>query len=141
MPECPALCPGYKAKWLEWFVLHLLKHLKKSVPYVITINIGINRFYFSCHKRILQYTLQQKSHLCILSWNCAASVPISTFMCLWAIYIFPGLVHIFHAAEYQIDCGNYKSLTHMNVEIGTVVIAQFLLWEYLFQTLWVTRTV
>ena len=27
--------------------------------------------------------------------NCRASVKMSTFMCLWAIYIFPGLVHIF----------------------------------------------
>ncbi len=29
------------------------------------------------------------------SGNCAASVPISILMCLWGIYIFPGLVHIF----------------------------------------------
>jgi hypothetical protein len=47
------------------------------------------------------------------SGNCVASVPISTFMCLWAIHIFSGSVHIFPAAEKADRSWQYiyKSLT------------------------------
>jgi hypothetical protein len=46
------------------------------------------------------------------SGNCAASVLISKFMCLWTIYIFPGSVHIFPAGRIgRSFVGIYKSLT------------------------------
>ncbi len=47
------------------------------------------------------------------SGHCAASAPISSFMCLWAIYIFHGSVRIFPAAEYigRSIVRIYKSLT------------------------------
>ncbi len=48
------------------------------------------------------WTLQRKSHLCIPFLGTAqprSQFPQSTFMCLWAIYIFQGLVHIFSCSR------------------------------------------
>ncbi len=59
-------------------------------------------------------TMQRKSNLCIFfSGNCAATVPISTFMCLWAIIYIPRIgSHI--CLQQSIDrsiVGIYKSFT------------------------------
>ncbi len=63
----------------------------------------------------LASTLQRQSHLYILFWELrAASDPISTFTCLWAIYIFPGSVRIFPPAEKADPSWKYiiRSQTH-----------------------------
>jgi hypothetical protein len=54
-------------------------------------------------------------------WKCVASLPISTFMYLWVIYIFPGSVTYIQK--------------YMNEGIGSDA-AHFNLWEYLF---WIFR--
>ncbi len=58
------------------------------------------------------HTATKKPLLNSFSGNCATSVPISTFMCLWAIYIFPGSVHKFPYIRIgRSIVGMYKSLT------------------------------
>ncbi len=83
----------------------------------------------------IQFMYSQKS-------NCAASVPIPTFMCLWTIYIFPGSVHIFGCSiidrpilKYvnvsQIyECRNWKT-EHYNSVLEIRRAAQFHFWEYI----------
>ncbi len=58
------------------------------------------------------YTAKEISIKYFFSGNSAATVPIPTFMGLWAIYIFPGSVHIFPCSRIGRPILEiYKSLT------------------------------
>ncbi len=71
-------------------------------------------------KRYILYTATAIPFIHSFSGNSTASAPISTFMCLWAIYIFPGSVYIFPPAEQADPSWEYiiRSQTHECGNLG-----------------------
>jgi hypothetical protein len=79
--------------------------------------------------------------MCSFSGHCAASVPISTFMCLRAIYRTPGLLHIFSCirmgtwkynkslTDTVYECRNWETEHYNSVLEITVSFLRIHKWE------------
>ncbi len=67
------------------------------------------------------------------SGNSAASAPISTFVCLWAIYIVPGSVYICPPENSRPIMGICKSLTDVWMWKLGLRPRYFFFWEYWFR--------
>jgi hypothetical protein len=87
---------------------------------------------------VVIYTVRKIPFISSFPGNCATSVSISTLMCLWAIYIFLGSVHIFPCSRIfwkyinlsQIfECRNWETEQYDSVVEITVSFLRIHKWE------------
>ncbi len=97
--------------------------LSKCVVLQKILVFSVSRLYWcSALQRNLNFMYSQKR-------NCASSVPNATFLCLWAILLFPRSAHLFSCSRIGRPIkGIYTSLTK-----NMYVAAEFLSWDYLFR--------
>ncbi len=83
--------------------------VRRSIAKVIVL-----RLRFPGSRRAFLHSAMANPFMYSFSGNSAASVPIFTFMCLCAIYLVPGTVHIFSPAEKADPSWEYiiRSQTH-----------------------------
>ncbi len=89
-----------KSRFPCFLLISMVWDISSSICFFSLQVGGLCKFYANAGgKQPIQLTATAIPFIYSFSGNCAASAPISTFICMWVIYIFPVSVHICPPAE------------------------------------------
>ncbi len=141
--------------WIWTYIFQIMKCLKphwKLAIHIMNLVFSVSKndiltriFEFDTHETLFAHrkeTIPKIQNKYSQKRNCAAGVPISTFMCLWAIYKLPRKICLFCCRKIcEPILGIYKSLTDpwmwklrdrtLWFCFGNNKVAQFHFWEYI----------